>query len=675
VEFHPSVGKVLDELKTRYPGAVFSCFGQTPFWDEPIKCMLAPMLDRYFPEATMLVGPHDADYFGRVPGLRRRERFVVCEHTDNLTRDMWAAAGELSAFLGGDFVPRHGQLARAGVDLQKITKAGGKFAALIKEQTRAWGWKAVVEATGVSSTCRDVQTKDVLKPMLALLAWGLRESAEACLGPRRDTALATADEIIEVFRTSAEQPDNSTLSRLFMAIWPYFYQKLIGEFPKRASVTSTSSLFRFNRQTCGLPRFQVVDWFVNPTTATICRRAYAAAVAGSGIYALDRFGEGALPFDLLVPGKGRGTLFLTPGRLHVALDSSADAKLSASVGSVYELAEAIEQRFGPDVSLVGKAVVLPLMFAAESVFVLDEMGSVYVDRTRQLAQTLAANGIPLALRPILRLRYNTWDSLRGVDAEFRLRAHLADAFGTERITASDFAERWRDVTDRQKSLFDSLGKMTSSLDMMKLLGQGDSYRWFAVQDNYVNAKRRLLNIQRSVRGKKLRAGLIREELKALKVELDRLYKDRGKMARLLKSCVMRLKIFSFGEDERETLRRLREGRNCFAEAEMRSIVRRIDFAKSRVRKLKMERRQIVDAYRALEMGAEARKARRRLIDAEAEAMAERLRMASGAYRVKVGMPYSNRRPTAWWLILVDPEGKWFRNMTQTTEVYLEEILG
>ena len=116
MSLHRSVREALTALRERWPGVPLAAFGQTVFWDEPMKCVLVPMLEAHYPGASMLLGTHDADYFGRCPGMVSAEKYVICEKNDGPTRDLWASVGEVSALFGAEIVPTRARLAAAGVN-------------------------------------------------------------------------------------------------------------------------------------------------------------------------------------------------------------------------------------------------------------------------------------------------------------------------------------------------------------------------------------------------------------------------------------------------------------------------------------------------------------------------------------------------------------------------------
>ena len=113
--------------------------------------------------------------------------------------------------------------------------------------------------------------------------------------------------------------------------------------------------------------------------------------------------------------------------------------------SVKELAEKLAHL--GEITLVGKAVSLLPMLAAEFVLVFHEGASSYSSRTRALTEEMAKRGISLPkLRPILRVEYKTWDALRAVPCAestvVTLPEFLRQALGRERITLMDFAVCW-----------------------------------------------------------------------------------------------------------------------------------------------------------------------------------------------------------------------------------------
>ena len=146
-------------------------------------------------------------------------------------------------------------------------------------------------------------------------------------------------------------------------------------------------MFQFNRRTCEKPRFSLVGLFLDPKTRRIAREAYDRAVggSGSGIYTLDAFGPGAIPFDLVIPGVGRGTIRTAPAALIIETASQDTfVPLREPITRLDQLAAIVEDQFGPDAALVGKAVTLADMIAAEHLVVFHETASGYTKLTQAM---------------------------------------------------------------------------------------------------------------------------------------------------------------------------------------------------------------------------------------------------------------------------------------------------
>jgi len=242
------------------------------------------------------------------------------------------------------------------------------------------------------------------------------------------------------------------------------YQELLPNMSKfctgaepEMETTRTTELLRFNTKTFHLPRFELVGCFVNQECRTSSQAAYNTSVEGSGIFDLSRFGTGAIPFDLVIPGKGRGTIRLGTRGAVIETREPQFLSFKKPLTSLKELADAIEAKFGPDCALVGKAVALIGMLAREFVFVFHEGASSYVHRSRAFHQKLAEVGCKLAVKPILRVQYSAWDALKSSSTWLQLPEPLQGPFGVEHIWAQSFARKWKSVAEEQEKVFGEAG--------------------------------------------------------------------------------------------------------------------------------------------------------------------------------------------------------------------------
>ena len=328
----------LRELRTSYPETPFLTLGQTVLWDEPVKaafCRLCESLEisgQMAPGARVVAGVHDTDYFAKLEGLAiQSEPFAVLRHNDGDTRGLWSAAGELSALFGAEIVPSRGDFTRENIAFSKAARAyNGGAEALLNQETDAPGWRAIVHTEPHPLISADVQLSQIMPALRQQLRWGFRQSLningcppdfeddQPC--PSRDVARAILGRVEEF----ALLNQSASLSDLYKDLIPKIWRLVRGGTTCDLETTTSLDLFRFNAQTASLPRFGFVDIFLNPATREIAKRCYNEALAGSGIYTLDGFGEGALPFDVVVPGRGRGTLRLHEGKVIVETETPVE---------------------------------------------------------------------------------------------------------------------------------------------------------------------------------------------------------------------------------------------------------------------------------------------------------------------------------------------------------------
>jgi hypothetical protein len=441
--------------------------------------------------------------------------------------------------------------------------------------------------------------------------------------------------------------------------------------PANFQSTASTELFRFHRDTCNRPRFSVVGLFLNPQTRLRACEAYNRAVGGSGIYTLDAFGEDAIPFDLVVPGQGRGTLRLTAQGVVIEGTSSAiTLGQGRNIDSLPALAALIEEQYGKEAALVGKAVTLVDMLAAEFLVVFHETASGYTTATQAFNAALTQAGMPLSLYPLVRLAYSTWDALAAApgNAQFRLPAHLASAFGVETISARQFAQTWREVVQAQKTFLNESRKMTSARDLFQFLEGRDAQCWCDMSGEYEQALTVLKGLAHQSDTLRARIHEHREQLQVWKAERQELERRKGEDWRThIQPLRERLRTAqNAGAIQRDIDRQMAVRATAFDEP-LAVSRERINATRSLIAEFRRQRR-------LLERGAEARQARARIADFTRQAQQTRMEMVREAFLTIDGLEHTNLRPTAWWLSLVDPSGQWFAALAATTQARLEPLV-
>ncbi len=648
-----SVATVAAELRAAFPNTPFLALGQTVFWDEPMKAVLRQVLDRNGLGGKMVVGVHDTDYFAKSPvRLPGPGRFVPMAHNDGTTKSLWSAAGELSTLFGSETFPSRHEYVRYGVPIHRLASGSNMGEqAFVDSVTEAWGWRGLVYTGSSDRIVHALKLSDVSQGMLEMLGWGFDEAVRQIVpGCCQNEARNTADILLGYCRDfCAEHPDQ-TLSDLFQFILPRIYSLLLGYSPDNLEVTCTAHLLRLTPETAHLPRFQFVDLFLRPETHAVAVDAYNRVVEGSEIYTLDRFGAGALPFDCFVPGKGRGTLRLTKRVLFIETRNPIAIPLDSPITSIHELAAVLTSRLGNHVTLVGKAVSLVSMLAREFIFVFNEEGSMYVSRTRQMNDILAAAGADIAMHPILRIQYHTWDALSVARSTLRPTAHLASTFGRVTIPAAEFGGQWTNVIEEQKALCDQLSRLRKPLELMGFLQERDPAGvWDELSAKYIEARKQLTNL----RGEAL---AVQQALQA----------DYGKL-RLLKSrsqAAQRDSGIHFRSVSEWTPAEV--ARRAAFHGEIEAVRKHQKIVCQDIERMRQRREE-------LERGESAAAARAVLRNIELQAEMARLELVRNACLTIDGLTHTNHRPSAWWLPVVDKSGAWFQKIAETAVAYTQPL--
>jgi len=344
--------------------------------------------------------------------------------------------------------------------------------------------------------------------------------------------------------------------------------------------------------------------------------------------------------------------------------------------SVQGLAKLVERELGPDVVLVGKAVSLLPMLAAEWALVFHEGASGYTSRTEEMVARIRRANLPLpALRPIVRIRYSTWDSLAavptyGADDLLRLPEFLRQSFGMTAIAFDDFGACWRRALALARRELGDIAALRSPRDLLAHLARARGGAWADRQKEYDAARLKLLALKDKAQALQGRVYANYDDIRKSRTEADRLEKAKGADFRARVQPVRDRMLGATSKDQEMILQsRIDELQAERVEAYDRPIAllrAEVRYGLEEVRRLKIERL-------ALERGPEASVARETMRRIESEAEREKARIARDALQTIHGMPHADHRPSAWWFPLLDETGSWFRRLAQTAEFHLEEL--
>ena len=321
------------------------------------------------------------------------------------------------------------------------------------------------------------------------------------------------------------------------------------------------------------------------------------------------------------------------------------------ITSVRQLAERIESALGPDCVLIGKAVALLPMLAAEWVLVFHEGASSYSWRTAKLMSTLQRLRIRHPeLRPILRVRYATWDSLSAVSGvSLTLPPHLSQALGRPVVEADDFAACWQRGREWEQHRLKELSTLRSPNALLAYLGQ---HRLLTAHADYATANQAL-------RAQWEKAEALRNEEHAKLVEVRRLRAESNTLEH------------AKGDDFRA------RGSVLDATA-LTERTERFDTPlatnRRQVKRLTLQARQLHRERKEIERAPEATAARTTLRRIETEAEIAKARLAKNALQTLHGLPHTDYRPSAWWFPQVDPSRAWFNRVADTAALRLEELV-
>lgn len=642
-----SLEEALQKLGELAPDAPLLALGQTIFWDEPMKGGVLLAARRLGYERRLYAGVHDTDYFAKMPtGPRMPGKFRALPHNDTTTKGLWSAAAEFSTLFGSETVITRELLQQAGLKVGRIVR---DRPGVLDEATEAWGWKGIVSLDDQPPVAAEVPLSSLFRELYTTLEWAI-ESTLLCLsGEEREAAQGLADGLKDILCGSADEPDVRTLGDLYAdmigKVYDFCANRHVDAIPTR-----TTELLRFNTQTAGLPRFQLLDVFLRSGEARV---AYDEAIAGSEIYPLARFGTGAIPFDLYVPGLGRGTIRIGSKAVVVMTPKPIFIPLRNPVTGSQDLAAAIEARLGPGCTLVGKAVTLIGMLAAEFVFIFHEGASPYVRYSRKLHELLVPHAPGLSLNPVLRIGYSPWDELDSCCSWLKLPPPLREAFGADELCAPSFAMRWREVVAEQEARLAKLGALRRPVELIRFLGETEGASWNAIATEYERLHGELERLRDAIEE-------VRSRRRACFVKLREQRRARV-AAEAAKGRHFRDRILEKQPSEEDLERRAR----LAAEVEAASAA--LHATRQSIRELRREQALLARKEEVLKLHE-----RRDAIEIEAELT--RLSLIRNAVIAGRGLVRANNRPSAWWFPMLCPDGLWFRATVDSARCRLEPLV-
>ena len=603
-------------------GAPCLALGQTVFWDELLKAMIPAAARRHAPGLRLVAGAHDTDYFSKLPDDGKANGgFSLQPRDDDRTSQMWAAVAETSAVLGCEYPVLRAELRAAGVPLQRLAPRHPRGPRqFYHEATAAWGWRGVANHSLGRTVACDISALGVSPTVRELMDWAVENSRAVLLDERsRETAaelIRLVENLIELCRSQAGE---RTLTDLYLCLLGGFYHALLGDLVDEVEITASTELFLFTPATMARPRFDVVDIFLDPATRDIARAAYNTVMGHSGIYTLDQFGEGAIPFDIVICGRGRGTIRVVGDRAIFDLpEGPVEAPAEREITDRAVLLEAAGEKFGCMLRLVGKAVVLPTMLSREFTMVLLEHASSYVPQTHRFIRLLRAAGVELDLNPIARLHVETWDAMAAADARLYLPHHLERFFDEREVTTRQFAAEWRQAVARARVVIERLGAARAPAEVLRELNAaGDWSGELAEEFEAVAAARR-------------ESG---EEIEALRAQSRALW------------------------------------------IETKQLLRAADAAREpapadELRELMAQRQEIVTRVLELANADEHQRLQARYRELLLDIQYRKLHVLADAHRT-MSLELSNYRPPWWWFLAIDPTGAWLRRLAETATMRLE----
>jgi len=624
--------------------------GQTVFWDEPTKAGILARLKHSALGATVTVGIHDTDYFAKAPRhpkIDAKAPYAILGHDDWMTRGLWSAAGELHRIFGSEDPPTLNALAlQGGTDIHAIRTSATDPDTILSVLTAADGWTGIVQTGWKKVTVRDVRLAEIL-PYLRQQLIATLEASEACIS---GATAAVREELIGWVDAYATAHPTAKLADLYADVLPRLHARVSGGHVID-HVTRTSELLAFTPETSSRARFGLLALFLSPETFRQAAAAYDDALDGAEMYPLSQFGDGATPFDVCVPGKGRGTLFVYADR--VELDFDVRETVYGSVCTPQQLAELLEAAGYDECCIVGKAVALLPMLGAEFTIAFHEGASGYSHLSAKLVANLRAAVLALPPQyPIIRIGLDAWSALSAAPVvNINLPAPLVHALGRPSVDSDDLALCWSKAISWEKSRIAELKTIKAPRSLANHLAGTEGQPWCTLYKRLTELDEALVSHAAALQPQRDAIREMWAQLHALRARRTSHEVDKGADFRARGGQV-----------------------DTVAQAERASAFDTpLAMLDGEILSLRIARRAARRALRSAENMAEVvalRAERAQLIGTFETRRAE---LVADALRVIYGLPHAGARPSSWWFPLVDPSGAWYRKMISDATLRLEVV--
>lgn len=624
--------------------------GQTVFWDEPLKIAVKLSAQKLGKNFKLIAGIHDTDYFAKLPGgLVSNLPFVALPRNDNSTKGFWSAAAEFSALFGGETPVTREIYTEAGVSLERLSQGDAEF---VDQKTEAWGWRGIAQTDPIPKVAGEIELIPLFGVLQKTFNWAIDLTLQTLCEPKQNhEAKKIADHLNEILCETLNICEGQTLSGFYECLLPHFH-KMLSDKLNDVEITRTTKLLNFNSSTCNLPRFEFVNLFLNPNTKDLAKKLYNESVSGTEIYDLDKFGTGAIPFDLVIHGIGRGTIRLTDEMLIIMTHEPKFVKLNKPIQNINDLAEVVSRAFG-NCCLIGKAVTLINMLSREFIFVFHETASPYVNVTKKINYLFEKNNINIQAYPILRVGHETWDALSESDRWFRLPEPFQKPFGAEHVSAQTIANTWRCVVEQQKETRNKLKDIRKMHDLIAFLQKIMGGRWQSLATEYEQLSEELNPLKIVSQETKNAVNECFSRLREIKKLLPNIEKQMGEH--------FRKEIFAHNPVSKSALE------------ERKTFQHKVQKLKNERIKLRKKLFDLRENQRSLASQKKIVDARKRRAEIEKEAEYARLKIVRESVISSAGLERANRRPSAWWMMLVSPDGQWFQSMMEKMQFRLEDL--